>query len=123
MRMGLWVVVLLAACKGDVEYVSCEAAEDCADWVPDEATAVCLPKADDGFCSWECSADTDCEGDADEDFAYVCSSFESTAGMYCFPQCNDGEDSALEECPGGFTCRSTGGGADNRRICFPNEDT
>ncbi len=53
-----------------------------------------------------------------EDFTYVCASFESEEGLFCFPGCNDPDDEA-GECPPGYGCRSTGGGADNRKICFP----
>ena len=40
--------------------------------------------------------------------------------MYCFPACaEDAEDG--EECPPGLNCRSTGGGSDNRQVCFPED--
>lgn len=116
------LLLSLLACKEDLDYQSCEVADDCAEWVPEEATSVCLEKSGGGFCSWECATDTDCEGDVEEDYTYVCASFESTDGLYCFPSCNEDEaDSSPSVCPEGFGCRSTGGGNDNRRICFPNE--
>jgi hypothetical protein len=46
----------------------------------------------------------------------VCASFESTEGLHCFPSCESGED----HCPGGMSCRSSGGGSDNRKVCFPD---
>ena len=119
MRYASFVVLFLIGCDKEVSYETCEVADDCEAWAPDSAEPVCLEKSGGGFCSWECATDPDCADDPDEDFAYVCSSFEDTEGLYCFPSCNEGEDSEAEVCPDGFTCRSTGGGTDNRRICFP----
>lgn len=117
--MRFWIVLALFGCNKEVAYESCEVADDCAEWVPDSAEPVCLEKSGEGFCSWTCEADADCADDPDEDFAYVCSSFESTEGLYCFPSCNEDGDSEVPVCPDGYGCRSTGGGSDNRRICFP----
>jgi len=115
--MRWWLLVLLVgACGGGDEglYASCDAAGDCDGEVPEGADAVCLDKGDEGYCSWGCEVDADC---SDADPALVCASFESEAATYCFPGCDEGDDA----CPPGFGCRSTGGGADNRKVCFPEE--
>ena len=112
------VLGLLLACGGPEEtaYNACQEPEDCE--VPEGAEAVCIEKNSEGFCSWSCMVDDDCAEDTDEDFDYVCASFESETALYCFPSCQE-VDSGGEECPPGYGCRSTGGGNDNRKICFP----
>jgi hypothetical protein len=112
------IAVALHGCGGPDFYAACEEADDCSDVVPEEATGECVEKEGGGFCTWSCTADPDCDGDQDDDFDFVCAPFESTTGMYCFPACLEGADEG-EDCPGGYGCRSTGGGSDNRKICFP----
>jgi hypothetical protein len=109
--LGL-VVVAMPSCGGDDLYQGCGEPADCE--VPEGKTAVCLAKSGGGFCTWQCGVDPDCVGGKTE---LLCASFESTEGKYCFPPCEGTE----EACPDGFTCRSTGGGTENRKICFPNE--
>jgi hypothetical protein len=87
-------------------YDVCQAPSDCV--VPKGTTAACLPG---GFCTWLCTADAECSGSHD---GFLCASFESTADQYCFPPCEGGDS-----CPAGFSCRSTGGGSNNRKVCFP----
>ncbi len=113
----LWLG-LLAGCGGGDGYAPCEAPEDCE--VPEGAEAECLDKSGEGFCSWVCAVDDDCTDDPDPDYDFVCASFEAEPGLHCFPSCAQAED---EEgtCPPGYGCRSTGGGADNRKVCFPEE--
>ncbi|MCB9741397.1 MAG: hypothetical protein H6741_29740 [Alphaproteobacteria bacterium] len=116
------LLLLLAGCGDELGYETCDVADDCSEVVPEDATAACVEKADSGFCSWECDVDDDCATDADEDFTRVCASFESSPELYCFPSCEESADSdGAEACPEGFTCRSTGGGSDNRRVCFPSD--
>src|SRR5688572_32754954 len=109
LTLGCVLVLGAAVACGDDEYQPCEEASDCD--VPDGRNAVCLPKADEGFCSWTCSTDPDCAGG---ELKMVCSPFESNPQSYCFPSCDGGA-----ACPEGLSCRSTGGGNENRRICFP----
>jgi hypothetical protein len=109
--------LLLVGCGRSPIYLGCEQPADCP--VPDDVTAECLDKSGDGFCTWACKVDADCAWDEDE-FARVCASFESEGGLHCFPSCEDAPD-APDACPDGFTCRSTGGGSDNRHVCFPND--
>ena len=117
--MTLLSLLLLSSCGGSNVYLACEAPSDCD--VPEDADAVCLDKSGEGFCSIECEADDECdyaeEGDG-AGFDFVCASFESEDGLFCFPACDeDAEDG--DDCPAGMGCRSTGGGSDNRKICFP----
>ena len=72
---------------------------------------MCLDQAEAGFCTWPCVADEDCE-EVHPD--YLCTSFEDEDGFFCFAGCSD-----ERACPPRFTCRSSGGGAANRKICFP----
>jgi len=99
-------------------YQACEEPADCDS--PEGRDPVCLEKSDEGFCSWECDADTDCEEASDDLFEYVCASFESELQLYCFPACAEEAEDAEDECPAGMNCRSTGGGSNNRKICFPD---
>lgn len=114
---GWWLVLGLLACGGrDEVYAACDEPDECE--VPDGAEAECLDKSGQGFCSWVCEDDGDCADDPDEDYDFVCASFESEPGLHCFPSCEDAGDSGTG-CPPGYGCRSTGGGSDNRKICFP----
>lgn len=108
-----WAALMVIAACGDDLYAPCDSAEDCSP--PPDTEAACVDKGGEGFCSWFCDNDGDCDVDVDDDYDYVCASFEDSPDMYCFPSC-EGEAG----CPGGFECRSTGGGSDNRKICFPS---
>lgn len=128
---NLWILLpLLVACGGDDgalgenAYLTCADASDCE--APEGQDPECLDKGGDGFCTMTCVVDDDCatageepEDEDDPSWPWVCASFESNAGMHCFPSCEDPEDPD-QECPEGFGCRSTGGGADNRKVCFPD---
>ena len=119
--LGSVVAGLALSCGGgDDFYAPCEAADDCASVVPEDATATCVEKEGGGFCTWSCTADAECSGDQDDAFDFVCAPFESEPGMYCFPACAEGVEDPEDECPDGYGCRSTGGGDDNRKICFPD---
>jgi hypothetical protein len=105
----LLLVLALTGCNDSGLYAPCDSPGDCD--VPDGREAACVKKDSDGFCSWKCDSDNECRHD-DEDL--LCASFEDNPDKYCFPSC--GGD---ESCPDGFTCRSTGGGVNQRRVCFP----
>ena len=119
----LWLGMLLlaAGCSGDKEgYTSCSEPADCS--VPADAEAVCLDKGGDGFCSWLCSTDEDCQTDTGSGSdGYLCASFEDEAARYCLISCEEDADA----CPDGLTCRSSGGGSENRKVCAAEteEDT
>jgi hypothetical protein len=106
----LLAITSLTSCNDSGLYAPCEAAKDCE--VPDGREAACVKKDSEGFCSWKCSSDSECKHD-DEDL--LCASFEENMDTYCFPACGTGQS-----CPDGFTCRSTGGGVNQRNVCFPN---
>jgi hypothetical protein len=95
----------------------------------------CLDRVTGGYCTHLCQADTDCcavMGECKSGFKQVCAPFESTGMMMCFLSC---EQADLHASPDGgvlddtgycqayaspeFTCRSTGGGKDNRKVCVP----
>lgn len=106
---------LLLGCREEL-YETCETADDCHP-PSEDLTATCLPKSDEGYCTWDCTTDDDCEDEDDDDETeLVCASFEDEAGSWCFPPCGDDDG-----CPDGFTCRSTGGGSSNEKVCFPSE--
>ncbi|MEZ4235296.1 MAG: hypothetical protein R3F59_03885 [Myxococcota bacterium] len=117
-----WTWVLFAGCGGgSALYAPCEAADDCP--APEGVQAECLDKSGAGFCTWSCTVDADCAFDEDA-WARVCAPFEDEGGTHCFPACNEGDattgaDGTGAVCPDGYGCRSTGGGADNQRVCFP----
>ena len=100
---------------------------------------VCLDRVAGGYCTHECTGDPDCCAVPDEcwsNLVQVCAPFESTGERYCFLGCEDadiadgtarvGADPSIgadEYCARyahpSFHCRSTGGGAANRRVCVP----
>lgn len=120
----------------------CEVAEDCfADVAEGELAgeAMCLDRVDDGYCTHECEVDEDCcaaEGECPLDLTQVCSPFESTGLRLCFLSCEDEDlervqdledppEDESEYCQRGagsdFICRSSGGGAENRKVCVPGD--
>lgn len=121
--LAIVTVALLVSCGNRSNtYLACDKPDDCD--VPEDVDPVCLDKSGEGFCSTECAVDEDCdyaeETEEGADYDFVCASFESENGLFCFPACVDGADEG-EECPAGMNCRSTGGGNDNRKICFPED--
>jgi hypothetical protein len=113
---------------------ACSAPTDCYPDVKDPKTIkgeiTCLDKVPGGYCTHFCTADTDCcavPNECKSGHPQVCSPFENTGQMYCFLSCEDadwqgaGSPDADSYCHDfantGFTCRSTGGGAANRKVC------
>lgn len=95
----------------------------------------CLTQLQNGYCTHTCTADTDCcvvAGECRTGFKEVCASVESSAQLYCVLSC-DAADVAMAPNAGTtdpttycqdwanptFTCRSTGGGSQNRKFCGP----
>ena len=120
-------LLALAACSGKDDssvdlYRTCAAVEECTDH-PTGADAACVDKGGEGFCTWSCTTDADCTLEADDGWDYVCASFESSEGLYCFPSCRDDGEESEASCPGTLGCRSTGGGSDNQKVCFPSDET
>jgi hypothetical protein len=120
---------------------SCMAPGDCYPGI--EAGALsgevqCLSVTN-GYCTHFCNDDSDCckvEGECRTPLKQVCSPFESNSTMkMCFLSCEDADiqsakaaDASTTTDPTAycqtqasiaFTCRSTGGGAQNRRVCLP----
>ena len=112
----------------------CETADQCYPEVDSEnllGSPVCLDRVDGGYCTHECTADADCcalENECRTDLRQVCGPLESAPSMYCLVACEaeDFGDTDEEEtfCETyvhpEFHCRSTGGGAENRKVCLPN---
>jgi hypothetical protein len=122
-----WVLASWLGCGGHLPiFEPCEEPADCA--VPDGVEAACLGGGDAGFCTATCAVDADCAAidgtGSRQDLAWVCAPFESEAGLHCFPSCEEAPEDETDPdaaCPDGTTCRSTGGGSDNRKICFPED--
>jgi len=116
----LFVLGLLACGdNGPDIYEPCESADTCE--VPEDQTAECV-NADggDGFCTWACTTNSDCNPPEDYHWAFECAPFESSKGSHCFPACGGSEDPDDPECPPHYGCRSTGGGSENEKICYPS---
>jgi len=113
---------------------ACASPAECYPNVSDPTTIVgaiqCLSKVPAGYCTHLCSTDLDCcavPGECATDHPQVCAPFENTGQMYCFLSCEDadwqaaGSGDANAYCyqyaNTGFTCRSTGGGSKNRKVC------
>lgn len=98
----------------------------------------CLDRVRDGYCTHLCTADTDCcaaEGECETELAQVCAPFESTGLNMCFLSCEeadltpppdanpddpiDEQEFCQREASPDFTCRSSGGGSNNRKVCVP----
>jgi len=121
---------------------SCKVAADCYPNLDGGATkgaVQCLDRVTGGYCTHLCATDADCcavPGECLTGFKQVCAPFESTGQMMCFLSCEDedlhaapdaGADAAALD---GSTycatygnkqlsCRSTGGGKKNRKVCLP----
>ncbi len=93
----------------------------------------CLDRVDDGYCTHICQTDEDCcaaNGECKTELNQVCSPFESTGPKMCFLSCErehvqawTGGGDEMEYCQRlvspDFVCRSSGGGAQNRKVCVP----
>ena len=140
MRNHLWMsislclaagIVLVGGC-GDDEAENagsvCTTADDCypdIDRADIKGAVACMDRVPDGYCTHLCTADADCcavDGECITGFTQVCAPFESTGQNYCFLSCEGVDDETTfcqENAGSSFTCRSTGGGSTNRKICVP----
>jgi hypothetical protein len=137
---GLFLIPLMVSCGSDDPAPtntgqSCTAVDQCypgLDQSKLSGAAVCMDRVPEGYCTHHCVADTDCcklAGECPDNHAEVCGPFESTGGMYCFLSCEDsdlmkaditsGDDYCHKFASNAFTCRSTGGGSGNRKVCLP----
>lgn len=93
----------------------------------------CLTNLQNGYCTHTCTKDADCcavAGECPAGEAQVCAPLQSAPQTYCFVSC---QASAIPASAGTtdpnaycqklanptFTCRSTGGGSNNRKFCGP----
>jgi hypothetical protein len=106
-----------------------------------KGTVACLDKVPNGYCTHECQSDSDCCAVPNEcrtKTKQVCAPLENTSSpKYCFLSCEDTDiQAALAANDAGnldggdycqtfasqyASCRSTGGGKENRKICFPQQ--
>lgn len=119
---------------------SCEVAADCYPGIADDINGeiLCLDRVKGGYCTHLCETDDDCcavAGECETNLVEVCSPFESTGQMMCFLSCEDDdltpaegqsgpidpEEFCQREAGPEFICRSSGGGANNRKICVPGD--
>jgi hypothetical protein len=95
-------------------------------------TILCLDRVPGGYCTHTCQTDSDCcavPGECKTGFPQVCSPFESTGQKICFLSCEstviavaDGGDAksfCASNANSAFSCRSSGGGSQNRKVCVP----
>jgi hypothetical protein len=93
---------------------------------------LCLTRTTPGYCTHHCGVDTDCcavAGECGAGLHELCAPFESTGDMYCFLSCEqslvtqagltDSNAYCQQFANRAFLCRSTGGGAKQRKVCLP----
>lgn len=122
---------------------TCNVAADCYGGLDAAALKggepVCIDKVTQGYCTHKCQTDQDCcavPGECVTGLKQVCSSFSSSPDKYCFLSCEpaditaatdggfsdagtDGENYCRVNANAQFGCRSSGGGNENRKVCFP----
>jgi hypothetical protein len=115
-----------------------------------KGTITCLDRVTNGYCTHTCNDDSDCcaaPGECRTGVKQVCAPFTNeSATKYCFLSCETGDISAAiaanadagyydgGAADGGVenaycqsyasiyaTCRSTGGGKQNRKVCIPQQ--
>ncbi len=112
----VWILGWMACHDGPDVYEPCESPATCE--APPDQTAECVNGDGDGFCTWSCEDEADC-AQSEHPWQFVCASFESSDGNHCFPACDGAEAPDEEQCPRGYECRSTGGGSENEKVCYP----
>jgi hypothetical protein len=118
---------------------SCTSASQCYPLVDGAAvhgTVTCLTQGiPSGYCTHTCTQNSDCcavPGECPYGNPEICAPFESTGQKYCFLSCAASVISSLPDAGttdpttycqryanASFTCRSTGGGAQNQQFCGP----
>jgi hypothetical protein len=136
------VWTLLSACGSNDEArptnagQACQVAGDCypaLDPTTLEGDPVCLTRVPNGYCTHQCTRDLDCcavTGECPDGFPEVCAPFESGGEMNCFLSCeaadvtragfSDSNAFCQATANAAFSCRSSGGGSNNRKVCVPN---
>ena len=105
-------------------------------------TVTCITKVPNGYCTHTCTQDTECcaaPGECLSGVKEVCSPLENQGAQYCFLSCEDADiqralaanaDAGVDAGAGGdgycatfagssTSCRSSGGGNKNRKVCLP----
>jgi hypothetical protein len=122
---------------------TCKSPADCYPNVADAGALKgeidCLDRVPNGYCTHRCETDADCcavEGECRTGLKQVCAPLESTGLKQCFVSCEDADlldENGNPVVDGGIDatafchryaspelgCRSTGGGAENRKVCLP----
>lgn len=114
---------------------SCSSAAQCYPGMSQtslQGTVTCLTQVTGGYCTHTCQSDANCcavPGECQTNLPQVCGPFESTGQTYCFLSCEASVISAAgytdetafcqHFADASFTCRSTGGGSANKKICAP----
>jgi hypothetical protein len=135
--VSLAAVAAVVACSGGSSPVGapCTTASSCypgLDAAALQGTATCLTQISGGYCTHTCSADADCcavPGECKSGFKEICAPFENQTQTYCFLSCEAADIAAsgsgitdpnayCQKYAGpSFSCRSTGGGANNKQFC------
>jgi len=124
---------LVQACGGEEQAgQACDVPADCypdVDPADLKGDVQCLDKVTGGYCTHLCETDADCcavTGECKSGHPQVCSPFESTGLRMCFLSCEKpdiGDDDEATYCQtfanDAFSCRSSGGGSANRKVCTP----
>jgi hypothetical protein len=113
-----------------------------------QGTVTCLTKVTNGYCTHTCTQDSECcavPGECKTGVKQVCSPLENQPTQYCFLSCEDEDiakaiaaqadagyydggavdagnraDAYCQSYAGAETsCRSSGGGSKNRKVCMP----
>ncbi|MDX2056066.1 MAG: hypothetical protein SFV15_26935 [Polyangiaceae bacterium] len=95
---------------------------------------MCLDRVQGGYCTHTCQDDSECcsaAGECSTTHTEVCSPFESTGMNMCFLSCEktdldaakvtDDQEYCQRFAGSSFICRSSGGGANNRKVCVPGD--
>ncbi len=110
---------------------TCDVPDECYPDVDDldalRGDVICLDRVAGGYCTHLCTTDEDCcavEGECRTGYPQVCAPYESTGMMMCFLSCeaddlggDDPDAYCYDNASREFTCRSTGGGSENRKVC------
>jgi hypothetical protein len=122
------------ACHSQPEHVGqpCDVVDDCYPDLKDRDALAgeieCLTKVPGGYCTHLCESDDDCcavPGECVGDYPQVCAPFEDQPDKRCFLSCEGDlrgyspDDYCRTYAHPDFNCRSTGGGAQNRKVCVP----
>lgn len=122
---------------------ACKVPNDCYTGFDAQAlkgTAACIDTVTNGYCTHECTQDSDCcavPGECRTGLKQVCAPFTNSTVKYCFLSCEpedianaaDGGDAGVDAGSSGsdycssqastdFGCRASGGGAP-RKVCLP----